>query len=147
MTLNLANASQECEATILWKQIPYSMYTLFFFFPCRVLFTLPSLFSPSLTGGCLWGLKSDLAHSRLCSILCGAWFIGAQQTLFSMKEGKTKLILAMYFQNLLYIWKGGSSTELKNLALNEVNLTCNGEWSLLMAVSWRAIWLPPILAW
>ena len=103
MTLNLANASQECEATILWKQIPYSTYTLFFFLPVQSAVHSP-IFVLSLTN---WrvplGLKSDLAHSRLCSTLCGAWFIGAQQTLFSMKEGKTKLILARYFQNLLYI--------------------------------------------
>lgn len=31
-----------------------------------------------------------------------------------MNIGKNKLMLAKHFKNLLYIWKGESSTEIKN---------------------------------
>lgn len=76
--------------TIFWKQILYSKYAPFFYIQS-------ALQSPVVE------VLSDVAHSCLCSILCGAWFIGAQQMFLSMNEGKTKLILARYLKNLLCI--------------------------------------------
>lgn len=111
MMLNLANALQECEKTIFWKQIPYSKCTLsshleafpgpffcvflpFFFtgFSCLGFHMLLSHFTCFCLIKCwyLLGLTSHLAHFCLCSISCEVLFIGVQQILFSVNEGKNK---------------------------------------------------------
>lgn len=125
MTLNLTNASQKYKATILCKQIPYSMYAPFFCVPSAV--HSPVLVF-SLTN---WRVPLGLTQIRSCLLLSLLYFVwclvlGAQQMLFAMNEGKTKLVLAIYIKSLLYIWKRESSTELKKLVLNKVNFVCNG---------------------
>lgn len=103
MMFNSANASQESEETIFWKQVPYSKCTPFHLLEVPQPSLLPA-HSPSLS--CLFlirlphdmvgtfGLKSNLAHFSLCSIFCDAWIIGAQQMLFSKNGGKDRLISA-----------------------------------------------------
>lgn len=125
MMFNLAHASQECQKTIFWKPIPYSSCTPFclleglpgpLFCLLIALLYLPVFVFSSVSLTKWWvplGSHPFLLISLSC-IFCDAWFIGAQQMLFSMNGGKNKLISARSLKHLLPKRKGESSPEVKH---------------------------------